>query len=514
MRPSPTLAARALAALLPALALGASGCAPKHVAPPPPPAATTEAPPPPPDPLGPPPLLPKPTAYAPPVPKVIAIEGLPEVWLVERHGLPLVGVVIVVPAGSSADPKGKGGLAALTAEMMQQGAGSRGALDLSRATESLGAKVQVSAGFDGSTASLAVIKGNLLPALDILADVVARPRFEGTEWKRIQPLWLGDLRSRAFEPRDVAHVASLAALFGPDHPYGHAVQGSVDSVQRLKLEDVKGFHRKAWRPDRAVMVVVGDVTEDEVRAALPPIFARWKAPEGDPGAPVTPPPPTGPWPRLVVVDRPGSPQTMLRVVWPGPAASDPVQDALALVNVPLGGSFTSRLNQNLREDKGYTYGARSSVPFTRGPGAFAAAASVQTEVTGAALTEMLKELAGISASGPTAEEIAKARSSLRNEDVETYEGVFTAANRLAGLALLGLPPDRDATSAAARDALTYAAVAEVAARISASGIVVAVGDRAAIEPQLVAAGLPAPEIRDPEGKVIAAAPAPAPAAPR
>lgn len=506
---APTLVRSALPALA-LLAALPSGCAARGPATPAP-AASSEAqePAPPSDPLGPRPELGPPRPYLPPEPRRIAVPGLPEIWLVERHGLPLVGVVVVVPSGSASDPPGRGGLAALTAEMMEQGAGERDALALSLAVERLGARMEVGARFDWSAASLAVLKDNLAPALEILADVVARPRFEAAEWERIQPLWLGDLQSRAHDPRQVAEVAGLAALFGEGHPYGHPVDGTVATASAVTLDDVRRFHARAWRPERARIVVAGDVTEAEVRDLFSRVFARWRAPEAEEAVPVVvPDPPPAERPRLVLVDRPGSPQTVLRLMWPGPAAGDASQTALQLVNIPLGGSFTSRLNQNLREDKGYTYGARSSVPFTRGPGAFVAYAAVQTEVTGPALSEMLKELDRMAAEGPTDEEVAKARSTARNDDVETYEGVFGTANRLALLAGLGLPPDRDVQAARTREAVDAEAIRQAARAVDADGaVVVVVGDRSRIEPQIAALGLPAPEIRDAEGAIVSAAPA-------
>ncbi len=443
-----------------------------------------------------------PKAYTPPTPRVLEIPDLPKVWLMERHALPLVGMVVVVPHGSAADPKGKGGLASLTAELMQQGAGDRGALEISRAAEQLGAQIEVGATFDASTASLAVMKSNFDPALQILADVVARPRMEEAEWKRIQPLWVGDLKNRAYEPREVAELAGLISLFGQNHPYGHPPAGTLAQVESLQLDDVKKFHQKAWRPDQAVIVLVGDVTEAEAREMLTRAFKGWKS-KGNPSEPVAPPPPGGTFPRVVLVDRPGSPQTMLRLVSMGPSAADPLQAALRVVNVPLGGSFTSRLNQNLREDKGYTYGARSSVPFTRGPGALVAAASVEKSVTGAALSEMLKELDNMAASGPSMDEIRKARSSSRNDDVETYEGVFATADRLALLAGLGLPPDWDGSLATARDGVDGMKAREAAGQFSGDRmVIVAVGDRSVVEPQLKAMGLPTTQLRDPEGKKL------------
>jgi predicted Zn-dependent peptidase len=455
------------------------------------------------DALGPRPTLAAPKTFTPPVPAVSQLPSGLKVWLVERHDLPLVAVHVVVPYGSAADPAGKGGLAALTAEMMEQGAGARGALELGQAVERLGADMTVNADRDSSDLRLVVLRPNLEAALDILADVLSRPRFEDAEWKRTQPLWIASLRSRAFEPPQVAAIAADAALFGPAHPYGHPIDGTLASVGAITLDDVKAFHRDHWRPDRATIVVAGDVKAEELDALFGKRLWTWTAKGEAPPVP-TPPPTAATAPRTVLVERPGAAQTMLEVVAPGPAAGSPEQPALDLVNVVLGGSFTSRLNQNLREDKGYTYGARSSVPFLRGPYRFAAGAAVQSEVTTPALAELLKELSRMVAEGPTPAEVDKARATARDGDVEAYEAIGGTADRLAALAATGLPPDYDASSARARDAVAPDAARATAAHLPyTTGTVIAVGDPAVVEAALKAAGLPAPVRLDPEGAPVA-----------
>ncbi|MCA9560122.1 MAG: insulinase family protein, partial [Myxococcales bacterium] len=214
-----------------------------------------------------------------------------------------------------------------------------------------------------------------------------------------------------------------------------------------------------------------------------------------PGAPTTPTTP-------VLVERPDSPQTMLLVIAPGPAAGAAGRPAEALVYTVLGGTFTSRLNQVLREDKGYTYGARARLPFQRGPGRATAGASVQTKVTQPALSDLRAQIAKMQAEGPTAAELEKARATARNGDVQAYEAVDDAADRLALLAGLGLAPEYDAAAAKLTEAVDLEAAKKAAAGLTLpAGAVVAVGDPAVVRAALQGLGLPAPEVRDASGAV-------------
>jgi predicted Zn-dependent peptidase len=452
------------------------------------------------------PELKEPRSFTPPVARVASVAPFAAAWLLERHTLPLVSVRLVVPAGSAADPPGKAGLAALTAEMMEQGSGKRGSLEIARAVEELGASLETWTTRDASGARLDVTKDQLGPALAILAEVAGKPRFEASEWKRVKSLWIGDLKNRAADADAVAQQAAAAVIFGAEHPYGHLPEGTLREVESLSLEDVKKFHAAQWRPDRATLVVAGDLGADELQTLVPSAFSDWKPGKGTAPAAVQPGPPLAPAPRLVVVDRPGSAQTALRVLWHGPPAADRGQPALELVNIPLGGSFTSRLNQNLRETHGWTYGARSSVPFLRGPGALSAGASVQTEVTGPALGELLKELAGIAASGPSELELDKARAQARTDDMGIWETAAGAADRLATLAGAGLGPQRDSVASVAREAMGLEETQRAAAAFEpGTATILAVGDLAAIREQLAALGLPEPELRDVEGRALAGA---------
>lgn len=491
----------------------AAACGAPSIAPPPPQAGPTASaatsasaakPAPAPDLLGAKPELGAPKAFTPPAPVVFeAVNGI-KVWLIERHTLPLVSVALAVPYGSTSDPSGAAGLAYITADMLDEGAGKRDALALSSAVNDLGATLSLGARADGSVATLSVLKKNFAPAFSILADVIARPRLDAKEWKRVSDLWINGLKKRGDDPAQVARVVAAAALYGPGTPYGHPPDGTLADAQKIKLADVKAFYQASWRPDRATLVVVGDITREELTQALSRELGAWKTPKKAAPPEVTPAP-SASWksPRLVVVDRPDAPQSVILVTREGVAASDPRAPLLGLINTALGGSFTSRLNQNLREDKGWTYGARSAFTETRGQGGFQARAAVVAEATVPALKEMIGELARMADAGLTPEEFAKVRAQDRADLVETYETANQTAQRLAMLAILGLPPTFDATATEARQKATLARLAELATAVDPkAGTVVVVGPRAQIEAQLKTLGLGEPTLWDVEGQPV------------
>jgi zinc protease len=491
-----------------ALALALAACGGENaVAPPPtpkpPPVASSSAPPPPADPLGARPPVPPPPPFVPPVPVAYKRANGMTVWLLERHTLPIVSVQIVVPAGAANDPDDEGGLALATANMLDEGAGTRGALDISRDIDRLGATLSTGAYADYAFAAMTTLKKNLAAASAILGDVIAKPSFSPVEWKRVHVLWMNELQARASEPDAVANIVSFRQLFG-NEPYGHPTNGTLKSAARVSLDDVKRFYAASWRPDRATCVVVGDVTKAELEPMLDQVLAGWKAaPEvaakAKPSATTPPGVPAGR--RVVVVDRPDAPQSVLALVRGGVAASDPTAPALVRVNTALGGSFTSRLNQDLREEHGWSYGARSRFSFTKKPGLFSAVAAVHTEHTGDALKAMIADVEAIAREGLTDEEVEKTRLIARGELVDAFESVEAAARRLARNAGVGLDPDHEAKASAVLDRASKDELRALAANHvdPKNAIVVIVGPRAKIQPQLEKIGITTVQSSGPEG---------------
>lgn len=451
------------------------------------------------DPLGARPGLPAPAPFTPPVPVAYKRANGITVWLLERHTLPIVSIELVVPAGAALDPADKGGLAYMTANMLDEGAGKRGALDISRDVDRLGATLHTGAYADYAYAQLTTLKKNLGPASAILGDVIARPSFTPVEWKRVYDLWTNELKARQSDPGAVADVVAAKQVFGTS-PYGHPTSGTTKSAKAVSLDDVKAFYKKSWRPETATVVVVGDVTRADVDPLLDKMFDGWKAapetPTGSTAAAITAAR------RVVLVDRPDAPQSVIALVRPGVRAEDPEAPALVRVNGALGGSFTSRLNQDLREEHGWSYGAKSRFAFTRGVGIFVASAAVHTEHTGDALKAMIADVEGMAQKGLTDEEVEKTRLLARADLVEAFEGVENAARRLSRNAGIGLPPDHEAKASAK----LYGASKEELGRLAAkyidpkNAVIVIVGPRAAVEKQLTAIGITNVQTSGPEGE--------------
>jgi zinc protease len=412
------------------------------------------------------------------------------VWLIERPQAATVSMCIALPAGSASDPPTEPGLAHITASMLDEGAGTRDAIAVSTAFTDLGTALQTSVALDGSTIGLTVLRRYFDTAFTVFGDVVSRPRFDAKEWARVSALWKNELRQRADEPETVAELVSRAVLYGADTPYGHPASGRLETAEAMKLDHLRSFYQTAWRPDRALLVVAGAVSKAELDAAIARALRGWKKPATPPPPPLDSPRPRDDRPRLVVVDRPDAPQTVITVIRPGVAASAPAAPLLELVNNALGGSFTSRLNQNLRETHGWTYGAGSAMVQARGVGPFVASSAVVAEATLPALHEMLGEIERMAAAGLTEEEYTKGRARDLSSLMETNETVEGLTWRLGVLGILGLPPAFDATASQRRQAASKDEIATLAKTYldTSAASIVLVGPRAQIEAGLAALG--------------------------
>jgi zinc protease len=420
---------------------------------------------------------------------------------VPRHVAPIVALQLVVRSGADADPPAQAGLAAATADMLDEGAGERGALEIARALETLGAELFLGASRDGSTLSLSVPAPAFEAALAIAADVALRPRFAEADWTRVQNDRLTNLIQRRDQPEAVAALVADRVLFGESHPYGRPASGYERTVRDIGVADLRRFHQSHWRAGNATLVVTGDFDPAALRPMLERAFGTWEkgsAPKAKP-APVV----KHDRPRLVLVDKPGAPQTVLRLVGPGFSRAAPERPSLVLLATVLGGSFTSRLNFNLREKNGYTYGASASFQFLRRPGPFVASSSVFVNVTDVALGEFLKELNALRTGDVKPEELTKARALQQQHVAEALATTSGTAGVYADLALYGLPLDEPARFLRAIAKADARTLKRVARAVDAPTVtIVAVGDRKVIEPKLRAFGLPAPELRDADGEML------------
>ncbi|HEY3357426.1 MAG TPA: pitrilysin family protein [Polyangia bacterium] len=428
--------------------------------------------------------------------------GIPVIVL-QRRGLPLVSVNLAVRAGAELDPAEQPGLASLTASMLDEGAGARSALEIADEIDHLGAELSSGADRDASYVSLSVLTQHLPAALDIFADVALRPRFDEREWKRVKNDRLALLLERRDDPAYVARVVYDRVLYGDGHAYGRRVLGTEAAVRDLKAADLRRFHAANYSPRSAAFVVVGDVRPKEIRDQLDRLFGGWTAA----AAPASPRPeltaPQGGWPRVCVVDRPGAEQSEIVVGRPGAARSAKEYAALLVMNTILGGSFTSRLNLNLREKHGYTYGAHSRFEFRRGPGPFWAGAAVKTDRTGDSVRQFLLELGRLAQENVPADELKKAKSVVERGLPELFQRNSSIAQLLTDLWVHDLPLGDYREFAKRVRAVTGAAVRAAARRYASpdGAAIVIVGDRKVVVPELKSIGITAPEVRDTEGVV-------------
>jgi predicted Zn-dependent peptidase len=404
------------------------------------------------------------------------------VWVVEAHEVPIVQVNLVVLAGSGNDPAGKFGVASLTSAMLDEGAGTRTALDIADAVEFLGASLSTTSSFDSSAVRLSVPVARLQAALPVMADVALGPTFPDDELNRVKQERLTALLQAKDEPESIAPMAFSRLVFGPRHRYGTGAVGTESTLKALSAADLRAFHAAAYRPSNATLVVAGDVTADAVMPLLEKQFGAWKggtlvARVAVPAAPQ--PPGAG----FVLIDVPGAEQSQIRIGWVGVSRATPDYFALQVMNTILGGSFTSRLNQNLREEHGYSYGAGSRFDMRLSPGPFFATAGVQSDKTAEALREFFKELGDI-AKPVGQEELTKAKNYIALGFPSEFESTADLSGRLEESIMYQLPDDYFELYIQRIQAVTAADVLRVAARyIQPSRFtVVVVGDRASIEP--------------------------------
>lgn len=386
-----------------------------------------------------PPTLPPPPALKLPAIRTAKLDNGLELTVVEMHKVPVVDVQVMVDAGAARDPTDAPGLATFTAAMLQQGAGTRGALEVADEAAFLGAALNTTASFDMAVASVHVPKRRLEAALDLLADVVLRPTFSDSEVNRQRELRGAQLVQQRDEPVAVASVAFPAIVFGAAHPYGHPLNGTDAATATLARPQVVQFYRTYYRPTGARVLVVGDINLAEARKLVTTRFGAWDKADV-PAFPTAPAP--APAPRTVyLIDKPGAAQSVIRIGHVGPPRTTPDWYALEVLNTILGGAFTSRLNQNLRETHGYTYGAFSQFAARRLSGAFVALASVVTAKTDSSLIEFLKELRRIRDEAVPATELSKAKAYVTLGLPGDFETTGGAAARFRDLLAYGLPLD-------------------------------------------------------------------------
>jgi zinc protease len=436
-----------------------------------------------------------------PVPQIFKLANGLTVYFNYRPGLPVVAADLVFNTGSGANPIDKPGLASFTANMLQQGTVSRNATQIADETALLGASLTSGSNMDGSSVSTSSLSKNFSGALDLVADIVLHPTFPPDEVERRRAARLAALANDRGEPGVIVSRAGVAALFGPNHPFGYDNGGTEESNKSMSRDDMMNFWKTNYVPSDAALIVAGNISMEDLKALAGEKFGAWKGSDTTRpqiGAPETTKA------KVVLVDRPGAQQTMVRLLQLAVGRATPDYAALEVMNSELGGLFSSRINLNLREEHGYTYGASSRFVYRRSQGYFAAGGGIRTDATAPAVTEMLKEIRRIIDTQMTPEELALAKDSQSRSLPGLFEGSNEAAGALAELFLYNLSPDYYSQMPERLSAVTTADAEMVAKKYlhPEQMILICVGDRAKIEPELKKLNLGAIEIRDVDGKII------------
>ena len=434
----------------------------------------------------PPALAPNPPLTVPTI-KTARLDNGAAIKVVEHRELPLVQVTLQIAGGGRLD-RDDHGLASFTASMIREGAGARDANSLQSELAFLGATLNSNADWDNTTVTLRVARRNLEPALDLMADVVLRPTFSAADVRRQRDLRLAALLQQKDQARALATLAFNQLLFPAGHPYRHALGGDSASTATLDSAMVRAFHAGSFRPIRATFTIVGDLTDAEARTLIARRFGQWRVTGAErTPAPVLVQPVRLQARRVVLVDKPAAAQTVIMIGTPGIERTTTDYAAIQVMNTILGGSFSSRLNSNLRETKGYTYGASSGFQWRPLPGAFVASSDVRTNVTDSSLVEFFKEMNAIRDATVSPDELARAKAYLKLAIPGDFESTGQIAGQITSLANFNLPLSWLEEYVTRIDAVTVEDVQRVAGRYvpATNATIVFVGDlsriRAGIE---------------------------------
>jgi zinc protease len=447
---------------------------------------------------------PTPAVTTPAVAKRTLANGL-QVWTVTQRELPSVSAALVVRAGSAHDGA-RAGLASMTASLLDEGTTRRTALEFARDVDFLGASLGAFADQERTSISMTTLKRVADSAFALMGELVTDPAFPAEELERDRKARLQALRQQKDQPTTIASQTFARRVYGEAHAYGRPVSGTPATVAAVTRDDIAGFYQRFYRPNNAIMVIVGDLSAEEGVRYAERAFGGWEKAPVPADASAVPVRPAAKPAAVYLVDKPGAAQSEIRIGHPGAARStDPDYYALQVLNAILGGQFSSRINLNLRESKGYTYGARSGWSFNRGDGPFVASAGVFTAKTDSSLVEFMRELNDIRSTRPaTAAEVEFARGVLIRAYPRRVETNGAVAGQLADLAFFGLPETELSTYLTRIAAVRPADVNRVARRYlqPEQFTVVVVGDLAQIRGGIEALGLGPVTVLDADGLAV------------
>ncbi|HUL73998.1 MAG TPA: pitrilysin family protein [Vicinamibacterales bacterium] len=448
-----------------------------------------------------PPAGPAPVLHVPVWTKSTLANGA-ELIVSEKHDLPLVSFTITFLGGASQfEPAGRQGLANLTASMMSEGTKTRNGEALSSALQLLGTNVSVSIGAESGSIGFQATSGKFAPTLDILADMLLNSTFPADALERLRGQRLVALAQARVQPNSIASRVFPRLLYGASHPYGQFV--TEDSYKAITRDDVVTLHDAYFQPGRALVTIVGDVSAATVKSTIDKALAAWPKGGTKPNFafPALPAPHAT---TIYLVDKPGAAQSTFAIGNPGPPRATPDYYALSVMNTILGGMFQSRLNANIREDKGYSYGVSSSFAYGKGPGPFRAGGDIVSAKTDAALVEFMKELGGIEGARPvTDEELTTAKDSLIQRLPGQFASVQGINNAITTIWIQGLPDDyyrqyQQKIAAVTKDDILRVAKQHIDLDHLA---IVIVGDKASIAGPLKATGIAPIVSVDIDGKI-------------
>ena len=379
--------------------------------------------------------------FTPPTPARTKLSNGMGISVVEQRGLPIVAFGLLVDAGASQDPANLPGLAGFTAQMLPEGTVSKSSLEIAQAFEFIGSRLSADGRREYTLLSAETLTKHWPTALELTAELVLNPNFPDHELERVRREHLTELRRGKDEPNVVAEQLMAGLLFNPDSGYGHPLSGTEKSIGALTRDDLIHQFTRDYGPTSANLIVVGDISIDEVVQRAEAVFGRWKA--GDPSAngraPVEPYDGAA---TLYLVDRPGAPQSVIRALNTTIPRRHPDYLGLTLMNYSFGGQFSARLNQNLRQDKGYSYGYQSHIQWHRGPSLMLAGGSVQTEVTKESVVETLKEYNEVRGSRPISEEeLENAKAALLRGFPANFERPGAILGQILQMVQFDLPDD-------------------------------------------------------------------------
>jgi predicted Zn-dependent peptidase len=453
------------------------------------------------------PSVPKPPTFKVPTWTRTRLSNGADLVVAEKHDLPLVAVSISFIGGSyNFEPHDRLGVASITAQMLSEGTTTKTGEQLSDAQQMLGTSIFSFVGSESGTIGFTALKDKLEPALALAVDMIVNPVFPADALERIRGRTLVQLTQAKDQPNTIAQNVFSKVLYGDVHPYGRVT--NEKTVRAITRDDVVAFHQSYFRPGRAVITVSGDVKPEAVKAAVEKAMAPWKAGGERPAFdyPIAPAQRTK---TIYLIDKPKSAQSVFSIGIPGPARDTPDYYAIQVMNHMLGGLFQSRLNHNIREVKGYSYGVSSGFNYGRGPGAFQAGGGIVTAKTDSALIEFMKELKGAQGDIPfTEDEIKQGKESLIQSLPRRFSSVNGIGGAVSSIYVQGLPETFFQDYEAKINAVTSEDITRVAKKyIDLDHLnIIIVGDRATIEAPLRQTGIAPITILDAEANAVSLTP--------